>query len=173
MIITPGSPDWRRLFDGFDHTAFRWEGRQDYEDEPEPLRCFLAGEPKPPMPGKERWVARVRAACAAGKTMARVHGVREPLTDYLLYELTWSYPANVAAGEDVRIAPVSAALPGRDFWLFDSRALLWLDYDASGRLVSAELDEDPASIVRANHWRDAALHAGLRLADYIREKLVA
>jgi hypothetical protein len=173
MIITPRSPDYWRAFDSFDHTAFRWEAHQEYEDEPEPLRCFLAGDPKPPMPGKERWCARVRAACAAGKTMSRVHSVREPLTDYLLYELTWSYPPNVAAGEDVRIASMSAGLPARDFWLFDSRTLLWLDYDASGRLISAELDEDPASVVLANYWRDAALHAGTPLEDYARENLAA
>jgi Family of unknown function (DUF6879) len=173
MIITPRSPDYWRVFDGFQHTAFRWEGRQDYEDEPEPLRCFLAGEPKPPMPGKERWVARVQAACAAGKVMARVHGVCEPLTPYLRYELQWSYPPNVAAGEDVRIARTAAAPPVRDFWLFDSTALLWLDYDASGCLVSTELDDNPASIVQANHWRDVAMHTAVPLDDFMRENILA
>jgi hypothetical protein len=172
VIITPRSPEWWQLFDSFSHTAFRWEAHQSYEDEPEPLRCFLAGEPKPPMPSKERWCARVRAACAAGKTMSRVHAVREPLTDYLMYELTWSYPPNVAAGEDIRITPATE-LDARDFWLFDSRALLWLNYDASGRMVSAELEEDPALIVTANWWRDAALHAGTALEDYARENLAA
>ncbi len=171
MIITPGGPDWRQAFDSFSHTAFRWEARQDYEDEA--VGAFLAGEPKPPMPGKERWCARVRAACAAGKVMSRAHGVSEPLTAYMRYELTWSYPPNVAAGEDIRIAPLSPMMPGRDFWLFDSSALLWLDYDGAGRLVSAELDDDPASVVMANNWRDAALHAGTALADYAREKLAA
>ncbi len=97
----------------------------------------------------------------------------EPLTAYMRYELTWSYPPNVAAGEDIRIAPLSPMMPGRDFWLFDSSALLWLDYDGAGRLVSAELDDDPASVVMANNWRDAALHAGTALADYAREKLAA
>src|SRR5260221_3505839 len=170
MIITPRSPDYWRAFD-FDHTAFRWEAHQSYEDEA--ILAFLAGEPKPPMPGKERWCARVRAACAAGKVMSRVHGVHEPLTDYMRYELTWSYPPNVAAGEDIRIMPMSAALPGRDFWLFDSSTLLWLDYDVAGCLISAELDDDPASVVRANHWRDGALHAGPALEGYARGKLAA
>ena len=170
MIITPRSPEYWRAFE-FAHTAFRWEAHQDYEDEA--IRAFLAGEPKPPMPGKERWVARVRAACGDGKVMARVHGVREPLTDYMRYELTWSYPANVAAGEDIRIAPASPGLPQRDFWLFDSCCLLWLDYDASGRLVSAELDDTPAAIVQANHSRDAAMHAGIPLDDYMRETVAA
>jgi len=170
VIITPRSPEYWRAFE-FEHTAFRWEAHQVYEDEA--IRAFLAREPKPAMPGKERWCARVREARAAGKITARVHGVREPLTDYLMYELTWSYPPNVAAGEDIRITSVFEGLPVRDFWLFDSATLLWLDYDAAGRLVSAELDDDPATVVRANHWRDAAMHAGVALEDYAREKLVA
>jgi hypothetical protein len=167
MRVTPGSPEWRRLFDGFQHSAFRWEGCQQYEDEA--VGAFLAGDPKPPMPGKDRWIARVRSACAAGKTMARVHGVREPLTAYLRYELTWSYPANVEAGEDVRITTEALGTLDRDFWLFDSTTLLWLDYDAAGSMLSAELDEDPASVVQANAWRDAAMHAGVKLHDYLRE----
>jgi hypothetical protein len=169
MLITPRSAEYWRLFDGFRHTAFRLETLQTYEDEPEPLRCFLAGEPRPPMPGKERWVARISAARASGKAMSRAHLVREPLTDYMLYELQWSYPPNVEAGEDVWIVPEPARLPARDFWLFDSRDLLWLNYDADGRMTGAELEDDPAEVVRANYIRDAALHAGISFTDYARE----
>src|SRR5260370_21546459 len=97
MIIAPGSREYWRAFDSFDHTAFRWESRQSYEDEPEPLRCFLAGDPKPPMPGKERWCARVREACAAGKVIALAHGVREPPPDCLIYQLTRSHPPHAPA----------------------------------------------------------------------------
>jgi hypothetical protein len=166
-IVIPGSPEYAALFDGFAHSAFRWEARQEYEDEA--IGAFLAGEPKPPMPGKERWVARVRSACAAGKVIARVHYVRAPLTDYLRYEITWSYPSNVDAGEDVRITTDSLGLPDRDFWLFDSTTLLWMDYDNNGCMVGAELDDNPVAVIRANAWRDAAMHAGIKLSDYLRE----
>lgn len=172
MIITPRSPEYWQLFDGFAHTAFRVEVHQDYQDEA--VRAFLAGEPKPPMPSKERWTARVRAACASGKTMARVHYVAWPLTPYMRYELLWSYPPNADAGENIRIAPVCDDMPARDFCLFDSRHLLWYDYDQTGAMISCELEEDPTMIVQANYWRDAALHAGETLEDYlIRENLAA
>jgi hypothetical protein len=172
MIITPRSPEYWRLFDGFRHSAFRLEARQVYDDEAEPLRCFLEGEPKPPMPGKARWVSRVTAARDAGKIMARVHYVREPLTPYLRYEFGWSYPPNVEAGEDIRIVNKGEA-PDRDFWLFDSRYLLWLDYDSEGRMTGAELEDDPAEVVRANYVRDAAMHAGILFADYLKEIIAA
>jgi len=40
-----------------------------------------------------------------GKVFQRVHVVCEPLTDYLRYELGWSYPPNVEAGEEARCCP--------------------------------------------------------------------
>lgn len=170
MLITPRGPEYWQLFDGFAHTAFRVEVHQDYQDEA--VAAFLAGEPKPPMPGKERWTARVRAACAAGKTMSRVHFVPgdRRLTDYMRYELMWSYPPNVEAGEDIRIASLDDMpddMPVRDFALFDSRHLLWYDYDENRAMIACELEEDPALIVLANHWRDAAMHAGIALQDYL------
>ena len=47
----------------------------------------------------------IKAAVEAGKVFQRVHVVTEPLTDYLRYELGWSYPPNIEAGEDIRILP--------------------------------------------------------------------
>jgi hypothetical protein len=41
-------------------------------------------------------------------------------------------------------------------------------YDDSGSLISAELADDPAEVVQACYWRDAALHAATPYADYMR-----
>ena len=57
--------------------------------------------------------------------MSRVHVVSEPVSDYVRFELLHVYPANVEAGEDVRILgrAKAEAQPGPscdgDFWLFD------------------------------------------------------
>jgi hypothetical protein len=117
--LVPGSAGYWELFDNFEHTAYRLETLQYYraDGEAEPLRRFLAGEPQPHDPGKDQWVTRIRAAAAAGKLMQRVHIVTEPLSDYLRYELSWSYAPNVAVGEDIRVIPAAAGtwpaeLPG-------------------------------------------------------------
>ena len=84
--------------------------------EVEPYQAFLAGHPQPPTPSKDQWVSMIKAAVKAGKVFQRVHVVREPLTDYLRYELGWSYPPNVEAGEDIRILvaqPVAGRLAAR------------------------------------------------------------
>ncbi len=172
--LQPGSTEYTALFDGFEHTAYRLETLQRYQqdDETEPLQRFLADEDQPHDPAKDRWVARIAAATAAGKTMQRVHIVVEPPSDYLRYELKWSYGPNVTAGEDIRIIPVRtggwpAGLPRHDYWLFDSRLLCRMHYDEEMRFALAELIEDPAEIVKANHWRDAALHTAIPYHEYL------
>ena len=108
---------------------------------------------------------------AAKKSMRRVHVVEEPLSDYLRYEML-SYRPNVEAGEDVRILPVTPGrwpnLPLDDYWLFDSAELWLMDYDEDGHFTGVVPVTDAVEIVMANHWRDAALHAAVPYADYVR-----
>ncbi len=61
--------------------------------------------------GKREWITLVRDRTAAGCTMQRVHVVKEPITDYLRFELTWGYQPNVDAGEDIGIVPVPPGNP--------------------------------------------------------------
>lgn len=114
----------------------------------------------------------IRDATGAGKVFQRVHVVEEPLTDYLRYEIGWSYAPNVAAGEDIRILPTKPgnrlALPDHDYWHFDSRDLWIMEYDEIGRFLFAELVTDAAAIVGHNYWRDAALHHAIPYIDYVR-----
>jgi hypothetical protein len=115
----------------------------------------------------------------SGKVFQRVHVVQEPLTDYLRYELGWSYPPNVEVGEDIRILiaqpgqwPMSARgelLPGlKDYWLFDSSDLWVMEYAEDGAFLHIEQVTEPAMIVTAARRRDAALHQAIPYRDYMR-----
>jgi hypothetical protein len=163
-----GSVDWLELFGRFEHTCFRLETRQQYDvpGEADLIRSFLAGQEPAIQPDKEQWPEIVRAAVTAGKIMQRVHVVAEPLTDYLRFEISWSYPRSAVAGEDIRISRAIAALPRTDYWLFDSRALARLHYDVDGRLETVELEDDPAAVVQAGYWRDVALHLAVPLQSW-------
>lgn len=168
-VVPAGSVDWAGLFGRFEHTCFRLETRQRYDEpgEADAFRLFLAGQEPASYPAKEAWLAIVRAAVTAGKVMQRVHVVAEPLTDYLRFETGWGYPLNAAAGEDIRISRAAAALPGTDYWLFDSRALARMHYDDGGRLETVELENDPAAVVQAGYWRDVALHLAVPLRSWL------
>ena len=105
------SREFDALFTSFEHTAYRLETLQVYDVsyEVEPYQAFISGHPQPHDPAKNAWVSMIKDAVQAGKIFQRVHIVAEPLTDYLRYELGWSYPPNV----DVRRGHPHPADPAR------------------------------------------------------------
>jgi hypothetical protein len=169
--LTP--EEFGAVFDSlFQRSAFRLELLDQYvaANEAEPFRRFLAGEPQDPA-WRGPWQEFVRSSLSDGKQMARVHVVDEPLSDYLQFELTCAYPANVDAGEDVRILPPyrhpAVSLPSRDYWLFDDRAVVLMDYDEDGDFTGAELASDSHTIRHYRRIRDLAMRHSVPLADYL------
>jgi len=164
------------LFETFSASAFRLEALQHYvlgEDEPR-RRAFREGRPLPPRPGKTESLRMVRDAVGAGKRVHRVHVVDLPLSEYIRYELA-VYPENIAAGEDVRIAPRTAH-PGlddlnTDFWLFDAEtnrpAVVWFRYTPGGQILSRDYSDDPDDVRRAREQRDLAIAHSLPLSEFM------
>jgi hypothetical protein len=157
--------EFNKLFHSFRYTCYRLETLQRYgvSYESDEFERFLAGEARGTFPGIAAWIdGTVSAAVKAGKRLYRVHVVEEPLSDYVRFECAWSYEHTVAAGEEVRILPVSGGawpddLPHRDYWLFDSATLVVMHYAPDGTFTFAELIDDPAEVVEANYWRDIAV----------------
>jgi hypothetical protein len=156
----------------FRRSAFRLELLDRYvaANEAEPLRRFHSGEPQDPA-WREPWKQYVRAALRDGKQMARVHVVREPLSDYLKFELTCGYPASVTAGEDVRILRRQEwphlQLPDQDFWLFDDHVAAVMIYDEDGDLLAADTTSDPAAVAHYRQARDLLMQHSATLTDYL------
>lgn len=159
--------EFRRLFDTFEHTAFRLETHERYvdEEEQEPLRRFLAGEP-PDDAWFMDWYEAVEQITAQGRRMERVRVVSEPHSDYTRFGMDLARRLNVPSGEDIRYLPRRLAdeldLPGEDFWLFDSHRVAVLHFDCDV-LLGAELVTDPAEVVRRCYWRDVAWHYAVPL----------
>lgn len=165
------------LFTTFEHTAYRLEPRESYVGASATVGAFarwMAGEWASP-DRDHIWYQNVRAQSAAGKRFARVRVVSEPWSVYSRYGL-WSSLVNIEAGEDIRYLPrhraeaanLPVALPGRDYWLFDSRLLVVLHFDdTTNDVVRYEVVEDPATIVQHNYWRDTAWHYALSRDEYV------
>jgi hypothetical protein len=155
---------------GFEHTAFRLETHERYADdeEEEPLRRFLAGEP-PHDAWFTDWYEAVALLASAGKRMERVRVVSEPRSDYTRFGIDLARRLNVPAGEDIRYLPRHRAagigLPDEDFWLLDSSRVLTLHFDGDV-LLGAELVTDPAAVVQRAYWRDAAWHYAVPVDEY-------
>lgn len=142
--------------------------RYDEPDEVEPLSLFLAGEPVD-LAGMEEWFDLVREAAANGRRFTRVRVVTVPLTDYSRFGVYCAQFAN-EAGEDIRYLPrdlaEDAGLPGHDYWLFDSKTLIRMNFDGSDAFMGNELVGDPDQVVQHNYWRDAAMHHAVRRDEF-------
>lgn len=171
----PGVQKLRRTFISFHSSAFRLETLQTYSDpgEAEGFAAFLAGAQEPSDPDHDAWCAQIAVNVDAGKSMQRVHVIREPPLDYLRYELTWGYAPNVRAGEDIRIIPVQPdqqwphGVPQHDFWLFDDTELYRMHYDRNGTWLSVEHITEQGAIDASLVWRDTAVRLGTPWADYL------
>ncbi|MGH3941158.1 MAG: DUF6879 family protein [Pseudonocardiaceae bacterium] len=179
-MLAPGAAEFSAWFGQFQRSCFRLETLQRYggSGEEDSIRTFLAGATPQPHPGKQEWMALIRAATHDRRTMQRVHVVTEPCTDYVRFEVAWSYAYSVAAGEDVRIIPLTAGqgwpselpLPGGDFWLFDDTELFDMRYNTEGTWIGIDHSTDPDSVRQACRWRDAALRLAQPWAAYVAER---
>jgi hypothetical protein len=175
-VISPA--DFRKAFDSYTDSVFRLETLQTYAepDEAAVLAAFSSGQRRPPDPSKDQWLAAVRSAVNTGRVMQRVHVIREPLSDYLRYELTWSYGPNAAAGEDIRIIPIPAGapwpkdLPRQDFWLFDNSRLYVQHYTPTGTWIGVERCTNQDHIAAARRWRADALRLGVPWQTYTAQR---
>lgn len=156
-----------KLFDNFQHSAFRMETHQVYTMQAEQgeIRLFLAGD-KRPAGFNAGWHDEIRAHVAAGKTMQRLKLVRRPFTDYTRYLFEWAIPGNVEAGEDYRILDLSDSeldVPRQDYWLFDDEKAVLLNFNDDGTLQGRELADDVEPYLK---WRDIALAEAVPFGDY-------
>lgn len=162
-----------RDFDSlFRKRVFRLECLDWYDapNEHEPYARFLAGQPAD-LTWREPWKRLVRDTRASGRIMQRVHIVTEPVSDYIRFELLHVYPANVEAGEDVRVLgrEWAAGVPDADFWLFDDDRVAHLDYDEGGRVEQVRVLGNPDVVSLYTMARDRAMRMSAPLAQYVAE----
>ena len=143
-----GTLAFQDAFEKAERSVFRLETLQNYAGDLNFDR-YLAGEVWQDTDSKRHWVDLVRRRVSQGVVMQRVHVVTEPWSDYVQFELTWSYPPNVAAGEDVRIITAPTAWPAPDFWLFDDQQVWLMHYDSEGVLGRVEDVSASETTVRA------------------------
>ena len=143
----PAGSGLDRCLEVFTVSAFRLETLRAYAapGEEDRLRAFRRGLPLPERPAQaSRWLARIAATTATGKSWHRVRVLDRPLSEYECYRLL-GYRECAEAGEVIRIAdrsscPALAPL-ARDFWLFDADAArpfaALMNYDHAGEYLGA------------------------------------
>ncbi|MBK3566778.1 DUF6879 family protein [Streptomyces sp. MBT62] len=153
---------FNRLFENFEHTAWRLETRRRYasDESTEAYAQFLAeGRVDWDM---STWYCRtISGQTAAGKSVARVRVVDIPATTGQRYLLI-NAERNTDLGEDIRTLRREDAdrlkLGNEDFWIFDSRLVARLNFTDADELTDVELITEPAEVIRYAMLRDAAWH---------------
>lgn len=154
--------EFLRLFETFEHTAWRLETRRGYaSDREDPTYAEFVETGGITLDYDDEWSRNIRTQTEAGKTIGRVRIVDQQPTTGQLFLLA-DAPRNAAAGEDMRYLWRSDAearrLPAEDFWIFDSRLVALLNFDDDDVLHDVEVITAPAEVLRYCQIRDAAMH---------------
>ena len=163
--------EFASLFQTFKTSAFRLEALPQYlvDEERSEFAAFQSGRPLP----KERnaeWASLIRDAVSAGKSMSRVHLLPRTLTPYLRFEIEWAYAYSHEAGEDVRLLLDEKATDTdrqlQDFWLFDDRIAIFMNYDDSGRFLGVTKADD-RDLSRLLSVRETLLSRSIGLTEFL------
>lgn len=159
------------LFRDFAATAWRLEVRTSYGllADDQPYQEFLAGR-EPDLSWFTPWLGLIRGQVRVrGKQVRRVRVVDQPPSDYLRWE-HYLNKWNAEAGEDIRYLHRPAAdglrLPGYDFWIFDSSAVAFMTFAASGEFTGPVVVEDDAVTRQHLAYQDAAWRAAVPYDRY-------
>jgi hypothetical protein len=150
------------LFETFKHTAWRLETRRRYasDEGTHTYAQFESGE-APTWDMDTPYCRTIRQQTEGGARVERVRLVDSPSTAGQRYLLAHA-EKNAALGEDIRNLSRDDAkrlqLPEEDFWIFDSRLVALLNFDADDNLTDVELITQPDEVIRYSMVRDAAWH---------------
>ncbi|MFA5070981.1 MAG: DUF6879 family protein [Candidatus Pacearchaeota archaeon] len=127
-------------FENFEKSAFRLELLQKYsvDEELEDFSNFIKTS-KINSKKYSEWTEIISKAKSRGVIMQRVHIVDFPLSDYLKYEFEY-YKISKKIGEQIFLLDKNKfnEKVNFDFWLFDDRIVLKMNYDQDGKFLGFE-----------------------------------
>ncbi len=166
------------LLNSYGKEAFRLETLPSYtvESEVESLQHFLKTGEILPVADTETYIQTQALKIQGGKRHIRGRVVPSPITDYFRFETQVGYIPQAQNNfelyfldqEDVVKQIEENDLSNRDFWLFDEKEVIFMQYDSAGKFLGGEYSDDPAIINQAIQVRDFFIKNGKPLS-YILE----
>lgn len=163
-------PTFEELFRDCRESAVHLEMRDSYMKSDPSYVDWAAGIAIDPAERWADWLALVTEATSRGVKVRRARIVSEPVSQYIRFEYEVTNGLNIAAGEEVRWLPrrrtTGIALPGNDFWLFDSALLLVNHFDGNGECLDPVLSTDPQEIKLCADAFESVWQLGIPHTDY-------
>jgi hypothetical protein len=153
-----------------ERSAWHMELRDGYTPDDPDWLDWQAGHYFDPAERWANWSGLIRATVDRGVGVRRVRLISEPVTAYIRFEYDVTAAHNVAAGEQVRWLPRRKAggllVPCSDFWVFDSRVVLWNHFAGDGSWVGEERSDDPELAKLCASSFEATWERGIQHEDY-------
>lgn len=163
-------PTFEELFRDCRESAVHLEMRDSYMKSDPAYRDWIAGVAFEPAERWADWLTLVSEATSRGVKVRRARVVSEPVSQYIRFEHEVTDGLNIAAGEDVRWLPrrkaTGIALPGNDFWLFDSTLLLVNHFDGEGEWLEPSISTDPHEVKLCADAFESVWELGVPHSDY-------
>ncbi|MEU6549727.1 DUF6879 family protein [Streptomyces sp. NPDC046915] len=163
-------PTFEELFRDCRESAVHLEMRDSYMKSDPAYVDWAAGVAINPAERWADWLALVSEATSRGVKVRRARIVSEPVSKYIQFEHEVTDGLNIAAGEEVcwlpRRSATGIALPGNDFWLFDSSLLLVNHFDGEGEWLEPFLSTDRREIELCASAFEAVWELGIPHAEY-------
>lgn len=138
------------MFKTYQHSACRIETLPIYKiigDEWDRYQSFTNGQPCEKY-NSSGWADMLRNYKAIDKTVERIRIVPKELNSYLIFEFEACYVQNIVAGEKINVIDsteynklVTPETSG-DYWIFDNKEVLYMEYDKDGTFLKSCLIED-------------------------------
>lgn len=163
-------PTFEELFRDCRGSAVHLEMRDSYMKSDPAYIDWTVGVTIDPAQRWADWLNLVAEATGRGVKVRRARIVSEPVSNYIRFEHEVTDGLNIAAGEEVRWLPrqraTGIALPGNDFWLFDSSLLLVNHFDGEGEWLEPSISTDPREIKLCDSAFEAVWEMSVPHADY-------
>jgi hypothetical protein len=170
-----GTEEFNDYFLSFKESAFRFETLPAYAvaHEDAHYAAYREGKTEPPF-RYTNWENIIDSATKAGKQFEIVRVVPEPLTEYFCYEVDWHYLRYADLGQQTRFVYKSALPPelksllGADFWLFDNKFAVTIEYNQAGDVISFLKVTDPQEISLLKKAKEIALQSSYSLEQFLK-----
>jgi len=166
--------EFENLFTAFQKIAFRWERLESYRvnSEVEYFEYYIHKGVCLADDCSNDWIKVVENANRQGKAIQRVRLLPEEIGDYLRFEIDCGYIYSAEQGEKIYFIPQNIAnslknIPDYDFWLFDDKILVKMNYDNEGNFLGAEKIKNEHEIRKSLMAKNALIKNSILFEEWI------
>lgn len=164
-----------KCFSEFTIEAFRLETLPIFKvgTEWEEFQRYLAGEILRNNEWTE-WQDTIKKWTSEGKKILRVRVIPDKITPYIQFEINNYYWRNVDSGEEIFFIKEKEFIKRfnevpNDFWMFDNKIVINMQYSNEGEYLGAKLLEDKSKLKVLSTIRNNSKEIGIPFTDFLAE----